>query len=54
MAKRGNSIIKGIEVSEIIKVLNKAYADEWLAYCQYFIEAKVIKGIMKKMLLSQS
>jgi len=47
MAKRGNSIIKGIEISEIITVLNKAYADEWLAYYQYYIEAKVIKGIMK-------
>ena len=47
MAKRGNSIIKGLEIDEIIKVLNRAYADEWLAYYQYFIEAKVIKGIMK-------
>ncbi|HFQ60925.1 MAG TPA: ferritin [Epsilonproteobacteria bacterium] len=47
MAKRGNSIIKGIEINDIIAVLNKAYADEWLAYYQYFIEAKVIKGIMK-------
>ncbi|MCW8822292.1 MAG: ferritin-like domain-containing protein [Sulfurovum sp.] len=47
MARRGNSIIKGIEINEIISVLNKAYADEWLAYYQYFIEAKVIKGIMK-------
>ncbi|HQR73049.1 MAG TPA: ferritin-like domain-containing protein [Sulfurovum sp.] len=47
MARRGNSIIRGIEISEIISVLNKAYADEWLAYYQYFIEAKVIKGIMK-------
>jgi len=47
MAKRGNSIIKGLEINEIITVLNKAYADEWLAYYQYFIEAKVIKGIMK-------
>ena len=47
MARRGNSIIKGIEIDEIISVLNKAYADEWLAYYQYFIEAKVIKGIMK-------
>lgn len=47
MAKRGNSIIKGLEINEIIKALNKAYADEWLAYYQYFIEAKVIKGIMK-------
>lgn len=47
MARRGNSIIKGIEINKIITVLNKAYADEWLAYYQYFIEAKVIKGIMK-------
>ena len=47
MAVRGNSIIKGIEISEVITLLNKAYADEWLAYYQYFIEAKVIKGIMK-------
>jgi len=47
MARRGNSIIKGIEISDIITELNKAYADEWLAYYQYFIEAKVIKGIMK-------
>lgn len=47
MAKRGNSIIKGLEINEIIATLNRAYADEWLAYYQYFIEAKVIKGIMK-------
>ena len=53
MARRGNSIIKGIEISEIITVLNKAYADEWLAYYQYFIEAKVIKGIMKDAAISE-
>ena len=47
MARKGNSIIHGIEINEIITTLNKAYADEWLAYYQYFIEAKVIKGIMK-------
>ena len=47
MAIIGNSIIKGVEISEVIKLLNKAYADEWLAYYQYFIQAKVIKGIMK-------
>lgn len=47
MGIRGNSIIKGLEISEIITMLNKAYADEWLAYYQYFIESKVIKGIMK-------
>jgi bacterioferritin len=47
MAKRGNAIIKGIEIEEVIRLLNKAYADEWLAYYQYYIESKVIKGIMK-------
>jgi bacterioferritin len=47
MAVRGNSIITGIEISEVINLLNKAYADEWLAYYQYFVESKVIKGIMK-------
>jgi bacterioferritin len=47
MARRGNSIIKGIDINDIITGLNRAYADEWLAYYQYFIEAKVIKGIMK-------
>ncbi|MFA7355236.1 MAG: ferritin-like domain-containing protein, partial [Sulfurimonadaceae bacterium] len=40
-------MIKGLEVSHIIELLNKAYADEWLAYYQYFIESKVVKGIMK-------
>ncbi len=47
MAKKGNSIIKGIEIDELISLLNRAYADEWLAYYQYYIESKVIKGIMK-------
>ncbi|MBN2825235.1 MAG: ferritin [Campylobacterales bacterium] len=47
MAKKGNSIIKGIEISEVISLLNRAYADEWLAYYQYFIEAQVVKGLMK-------
>jgi len=48
MARVGNSIIKGIEVDEIIKLLNKAYADEWLAYYQYYIEEKVVSGIISK------
>ena len=47
MARRGNSIIKGLDINDIITQLNRAYADEWLAYYQYFIEAKVVKGIMK-------
>jgi bacterioferritin len=47
MAKKGNEIIKGLEIQQIVDTLNRAYADEWLAYYQYFIESKVVKGIMK-------
>lgn len=47
MAKRGISILKGIEAQTVIDLLNRAYCDEWLAYYQYFIEAKVVKGLMK-------
>ncbi len=47
MVRKGNSIIKGIAVEELIDLLNRAYADEWLAYYQYSIEEKVVKGIMK-------
>lgn len=47
MAKRGISILKGIDADTVTRLLNKAYADEWLAYYQYFTETKVIKGIMK-------
>lgn len=53
MAKVGNSIIKGLEVKDIIDMLNRAYADEWLAYYQYFIEAKVVKGLMKDAAISE-
>jgi len=53
MTIKSNSIIKEIDVSEIIAMLNKAYADEWLAYYQYFTEAKVVKGIMKRSVLHE-
>lgn len=47
MGKRGISLLKGIEAQTVYELLNKAYCDEWLAYYQYFIEAKVVKGLMK-------
>ena len=53
MAKRGISILKDIEASTVIDLLNRAYCDEWLAYYQYFIEAKVIKGLMKDAVISE-
>jgi bacterioferritin len=53
MAKRGISILKNIEANTVIDLLNRAYCDEWLAYYQYFIEAKVIKGLMKDAVISE-
>lgn len=46
MGTRGREIV-GKNVDKIIALLNKAYASEWLAYYQYWLGAKVIKGPMK-------
>lgn len=36
-----------MDVGQLLNLLNKAYAGEWLAYYQYWLGAKVIKGPMK-------
>lgn len=46
MAEIGRSIVK-MDVEELLLLLNKALADEWLAYYQYWVGAKVVKGPMK-------
>jgi bacterioferritin len=46
MGTRGREIV-GIDVEHLLKLLNQAYASEWLAYYQYWLGAKVIKGPMK-------
>ena len=46
MGTRGTSIV-GMDVNELLKLLNAAYASEWLAYYQYWLGAKLIKGPMK-------
>ena len=46
MGTRGREII-GMDVQEVLRLLNAAYASEWLAYYQYWLGAKVIKGPMK-------
>jgi len=38
--------IAGPNVDRIIEKLNKAFADEWLAYYQYWVGAKIVKGRM--------
>lgn len=52
MAEIGRSIVK-MDVDELINLLNKALADEWLAYYQYWIGAKVVKGPMKDAVIGE-
>ncbi len=52
MGSKGIEIV-GMNVEELIKTLNKAYADEWLAYYQYWIGAKVAKGPMKEAVIAE-
>lgn len=46
MGQKGRAIVK-MDVDVLIGMLNKALADEWLAYYQYWTGAKVVKGPMK-------
>lgn len=46
MGTRGREIV-GMDVNELLRLLNGAFASEWLAYYQYWLGAKVIKGPMK-------
>jgi bacterioferritin len=46
MGTRGREIV-GMDLSVLLRLLNEAYASEWLAYYQYWLGAKVIKGPMK-------
>lgn len=52
MAEKGRAIVK-MNVDELINLLNKALADEWLAYYQYWIGAKVVKGPMKDAVIAE-
>jgi bacterioferritin len=52
MGKRGIEIV-GMDVGKLLNKLNKAFADEWLAYYQYWIGSKVIKGPMKEAVIAE-
>jgi bacterioferritin len=48
MGTRGREIVgMNMDVDGLLKLLNAAYASEWLAYYQYWLGAKVLKGPMK-------
>ena len=46
MAEIGRSIVR-MDVEELHTLLNKALADEWLAYYQYWIGARLMEGPMR-------
>lgn len=52
MGTVGTKIVKA-DVAALVEQLNKAYADEWLAYYQYFVGAKVVKGLMKEAVIAE-
>lgn len=52
MGKKGIEII-GMEASKLIKTLNKAFSDEWLAYYQYWLGAQIAKGPMQKSVIAE-
>jgi len=45
MGTKGREIV-GVKLDELLKLLNKALSDEWLAYYQYWVGALVVKGRM--------
>ena len=47
MGTKGREIV-GLEVDKLVELLNRAVADEWLAYYQYWIGAKVVRGGMRQ------
>lgn len=52
MGDRGREII-GMDVNDVITLLNHAFADEWLAYYQYWLGAKIAKGPMKESVIAE-
>lgn len=43
MGKKGRNIVE-IEISELVEELNKAFADEWQAFYQYWLSARLVAG----------
>ncbi|MBN2286126.1 MAG: hypothetical protein JXI43_06740 [Tissierellales bacterium] len=46
MGTKGREIV-GLDIDELLTLLNKALADEWLAYYQYWVGAKIAVGRMR-------
>ena len=52
MGTRGTAIV-GMDVKKLLDLLQRAYSDEWLAYYQYWLGAKIVKGPMKDAVIAE-
>ena len=48
MGMTGRKIVEqaGLNIDELLRLLNKAFSDEWLAYYQYWAGAQIASGLM--------
>lgn len=52
MGTKGREIV-GMDVERVLELLNRAFADEWLAYYQYWLGSKVVAGPMKDAVIAE-
>lgn len=52
MGTKGIEIVD-MDVKQLVRLLNKAFSDEWLAYYQYWIGARLVKGPMKGAVIAE-
>ncbi|MDD1660517.1 MAG: ferritin [Methanomicrobiales archaeon] len=52
MGTKGTTIV-GMDVKELLGLLYRAFSDEWLAYYQYWIGSKVVKGPNKEAVIAE-
>ncbi len=52
MGTKGLSLVQ-VDIPKLIELLNRALADEWLAYYQYWIGAKVAQGPMRSAVVAE-
>ncbi len=52
MGTLGRKIVD-TNVEDLVKLLNKAFSDEWLAYYQYWIGSKIVRGPNKEAVIAE-
>jgi bacterioferritin len=52
MGTKGREIV-GRNIDRVLELLNKAFADEWLAHYQYWLGSKIVAGPMKDAVITE-